>query len=252
MRAVITGASSGIGKDMAYILARKGYDLTLIARRTDKLNDLAKNLPVSCQIISADLSDIDQCKMVYEKAKGKDVEILINNAGFGLFGKFNDTDLERELSMIKTNITAVHVLTKLFLKDFKQKNHGYILNVASSAGFMAGPLMSTYYATKNYVLRLTQAIHEELRRDKINVKVCALCPGPVETEFNNIADVQFSIGGLKSSFVAEYGLDKMFAGKCVIVPSLAMKLTLASRHLAPEFLMPRITYNIQKQKEKNV
>ena len=117
---------------------------------------------------------------------------------------------------------------------------------------MAGPLMSTYYATKNYVLRLTQAIHEELRRDKINVKVCALCPGPVETEFNNIADVQFSIGGLKSSFVAEYGLDKMFAGKCVIVPSLAMKLTLASRHLAPEFLMPRITYHIQKRKSKNV
>ncbi len=248
MRAIITGASSGIGKDMAYILAKKGYDLTIVARRTDKLKEIAKNLPVSCQIISADLSDINQCKMVYEKAKGKDVEILINNAGFGLFGKFCETDLEREISMIGTNITAVHVLTKLFLKDFKEQNHGYILNVASSAGFMAGPLMSTYYATKNYVLRLTQAIHEELRRDKINVKVCALCPGPVETEFNNVADVKFSIGGLKSSFVAQYGLDKMFAGKSVIVPSLAMKLTLAARHFSPEFLLPRITYNIQKNK----
>ncbi len=250
MRAIITGASSGIGKDMAYILAQRGYDLTLVARRTDKLNDLAKRLPVSCQIISADLSDINQCRMVYAKSKGKDAEILINNAGFGLFGKFSDTSLEREISMIQTNITSVHVLTKLFLHDFRQQNRGYILNVASSAGFMAGPLMSTYYASKNYVLRLTQAIHEELRREKSNVKICALCPGPVETEFNSVAGVKFSIGGLSSNKVAQYGIDKMFAGKSVIVPGLGMKITLAARHFAPEFLMPRITYHIQKCKEK--
>lgn len=248
MRAIITGASSGIGKEMAYILAGKGYCLTLVARRTDKLNELAKNLPVECQIISADLSNINDCKMVYEKAKGNDVEIVINNAGFGLFGRFCETDLERELAMIQTNITAVHVLTKLFLRDFQKKNHGYILNVASSAGFMAGPLMSTYYATKNYVLRLTQAINEELRREKSNIKVCALCPGPVETEFNNVADVRFSIGGIDKTYVAKYALEKMFAGKCVIVPSLKMKLALAARHFAPEFLLPRITYHIQNKK----
>lgn len=248
MRAVITGASAGIGRDIARLLAAQGYDLTLIARREDRLRALADELPVSCQILSADLSSVRECRLVYEAARGDDVEILVNNAGFGLFGAFAETDLDTELRMIQTNIVAVHVLTKLFLRDFRARGSGYILNVASSAGFLAGPLMATYYATKNYVLRLTQAIREELRHEGSGVQVCALCPGPVDTEFNRVADVRFSIGGLPSETVARGALEGLFAGKGVIVPGLGVKLALAARRLAPEALVTRVAYHIQHRK----
>ena len=156
--------------------------------------------------------------------------------------------MDRELEMIQTNIVAVHVLTKLFLRDFRARNRGYILNVASSAGFMAGPLMATYYATKNYVLRLTQAIREELRQEHSRVQVAALCPGPVNTEFNEVADVKFSIGGISAEEAARYGIDGLLAGKGVIVPGMGMRLALAARRLAPESLVTRIAYHIQQRK----
>ena len=248
MRAIITGASAGIGRDMARLLAARGYDLTLIARREDGLRALAAELPVSCQILTADLSSVRECRLVYEAARGDGVQILINNAGFGLFGPFAETDLDTELRMIQTNVVAVHVLTKLFLQDFRKRGSGYILNVASSAGFMAGPLMATYYATKNYVLRLTQAIREELRQEGCGVQVAALCPGPVDTEFNRVADVRFSIGGLSSETVARCAINGMFRGKGVIVPGLSIKLGLAVRRLAPEALVTRVAYHIQHRK----
>lgn len=248
MRAIITGASAGIGRDMARLLAAQGYELTLIARREDRLRELAHSLPVPCQILAADLSSVRECRLVYEAAHGDDVEILINNAGFGLFGAFAETDLDTELRMIDTNVVAVHVLTKLYLRDFRARGHGYILNVASSAGFMAGPLMATYYATKNYVLRLTQAIREELRQEGCGVQVAALCPGPVNTEFNRVANVRFSIGGLPSQQVAQCAIDGLFTGKGVIVPGLGMKLALSAAHLAPQALLTRIAYHIQHKK----
>lgn len=248
MRAIITGASSGIGRDMARLLAARGYDLTLVARRKDRLHALAKELPVNCKILSADLSNVRECRLVYEAARGKDVEILVNNAGFGLFGNFLETNLDTELRMIQTNIVAVHVLTKLFLRDFQDKGEGYILNVSSSAGFMAGPLMATYYASKNYVLRLTQAIREELRQQGSGVQIAALCPGPVETEFNRVADVRFSIGGLPSEQVAQCAIDGLFSGKGIIVPGFGMKMALAVRRLAPESLVTRVAYHIQHRK----
>lgn len=248
MRAVITGASAGIGRDMARLLAGMGYELTLIARREERLRELARELPVKCQILSADLSSVRECRLVYEAARGEDVEIVINNAGFGLFGEFAASDLETELDMIRTNIVAVHVLTKLFLRDFRRRDSGYLLNVASSAGFMAGPLMATYYATKSYVLRLTQAIREELRREGSGVRVAALCPGPVQTEFNDVANVRFAIGGLSSEQVAKCGIEGLLRGKGVIVPGAFMRLTLAARHLVPESVLTRITYHIQQRK----
>lgn len=248
MRAVITGASAGIGRDMARLLAGMGYDLTLIARREERLLELARELPVKCQVLSADLSSVRQCRLVYEACRGDDVEIVVNNAGFGLFGAFKDTDLETELKMVSTNIVAVHVLTKLFLKDFRSRDHGYILNVSSSAGFAAGPLMATYYATKSYVLRLTQAIREELRREGSRVQVSALCPGPVKTEFDEIANVRFSLGGLSSAQVAKCGIAGLLRGKGVIVPGAFMRLTLAARRLVPESVVTRITYHIQHRK----
>lgn len=248
MRAVITGASAGIGRDMARLLAEKGYELTLIARREDRLRALADELPVKCHILTADLSQVRECRLVYEAARGDDVEIVINNAGFGLFGAFAETDLERELEMIQTNIVAVHVLTKLFLRDMRERGSGYILNVASSAGFMPGPLMATYYATKNYVLRLTQAIREELRHEGSKVKVSALCPGPVDTEFNDVANVRFSIGGIPSREAARCGIEGLLQGKGVIVPGLGMRLAVTASHLAPQELVTRIAYHIQKRK----
>lgn len=142
----------------------------------------------------------------------------------------------------------MHVLTKLFLQDMAKRNSGYILNVGSAAGFLAGPTFSSYYASKNYVVRLTQAIHEELRRDKINVKVSALCPGPVQTNFNDVANVKFCIRGLTPEYVAKYAIDKTLKGKMIITPGFEMKATKVLQHFASEKLLTRISYNVQMKK----
>ena len=158
MKALITGASSGIGRDIARELSNRGYDLILVARRKSRLEELANELNTKVEIIDMDISSTYNCMQLYNKVKKDNIDILINNAGFGLFGSFDETNLDKELDMIDLNIKAVHVLTKLFLKDFIEKDKGYILNVASSAAFVPGPLMATYYATKAYVLQLTEAL----------------------------------------------------------------------------------------------
>lgn len=248
MKALVTGASSGIGREMAEILSDMGYDLILVARRKKKLEELKKQLTTKVTIINLDISSTYNCMKLYDKVKKEDIDIVINNAGFGLFGEFTETSLDKELDMIDTNIKAVHTLTKLFLKDFKEKDSGYILNVSSSAAFLSGPLMSTYYATKGYVLKLTEAIYEELRREDSNVYIGALCPGPVDTEFNDVANVKFSIQSLNSHDVAEYAINQMFKRKLIIIPGWKMKFIIFSR-LLPRKLLLRINYNIQKKKE---
>lgn len=248
MKALITGASSGIGREIARLLAERGYELILCARREDRLRTLAAELPTMCHIIIADVSDEKECRLLYEAARGDDLEVVVNNAGFGLFGPFTATNLEEELRMIDTNIRAVHILTKLAVQDFQKRGRGYVLNVASSAGFLPGPLMATYYATKNYVLRLTQAIREELRRAGSKVQVCALCPGPVDTEFNKVAGVRFALGGLTAQRVARTAVDGLFAGKGVVVPGVAMKAMTVARHFAPDSLLARVTYHFQHKK----
>ena len=251
MKALITGASSGIGRSMAKYLANFGYELILVSRDKEKLEELQNQLNVKSQIIIADLSDSTKVKEVYVMTKNEEIDVLINNAGFGLFGKFYETDLNKELEMIHTNIEAVHLLTKLHLRDMQKRNSGYILNVASLAAFGPGPLMATYYATKAYVNNLTEAINEELRREKSNVIVCSLCPGPVDTNFNNVAGVKFSIKPLNSDEVAKYAIDSMFKGKVVIVPGFTMKMSLFFRRFASRGLIRKITYNIQKSKGSN-
>ena len=154
MLALITGASSGMGRDMARILSKMGYDLILVARRRERLLELKKELDTNVTVISMDLSIVQNNYKLYEKVKNKNIDILINNAGFGLFGEFVKTEIETELKMIDLNVVAYHILTKLFLQDFVRKDKGYILNVCSSAGFMAGPRMATYYATKNILRNL--------------------------------------------------------------------------------------------------
>ena len=250
MRALITGASSGIGREMAIYLAELKVDLILVGRNKEQLERLQNGLKVDTKVIVADLSDITKVKEIYVLTKEDNVDILINNAGFGLFGKFYETDINRELEMINTNIIAVHLLTKLFLRDMKKRNSGYILNVASSAAFGPGPLMSTYYATKAYVNNLTEAINEELRREESNVVVSSLCPGPVDTNFNNVANVNFSVKAMKSRDVARYAIDMMFKEKVVIIPGTYMKLALFGRRFLSRKTLRKITYNIQKKKEK--
>ena len=174
MKALVTGASSGLGADFARQLDEMGYDLILVARRKDKLKKIASELKGNVEIISTDLSSTFNCMRLYNKLKNENIDVIINNAGFGVFGKFEETKLEREMDMIDTNIKSVHLLTKLFLKEFKKRDSGYILNVASSAAFQPGPLMASYYATKSYVYNLTCAIYEELRRDNSNVHISVL------------------------------------------------------------------------------
>ena len=249
MKALVTGASSGIGKEIAKYLATLGYDLIVVARNTDKLNKLKAEIKeVDVRVITLDLSREQDSLDLYEHLKDEQIDFLVNNAGFGAYGKFTEVPLEKELDLIHTNVSAVHILTKLFLQDMVKRNSGYILNVGSVAGFLAGPTFSSYYASKNYVVRLTQAIHEELRRDKINVGVSVLCPGPVKTNFNDVANVKFCIRGLTPEYVAKYAVDKTFKGKMIITPGFEMKATKFLQHFASEKLLTRISYNVQMKK----
>lgn len=248
MKALITGASSGIGKNMAYVLANKGVDLILVARSKEEMIKIKDNVKVNVDIIEMDLLKEKSVFELYDMCKDKNIDILINNAGFGLFGIFTETDLDRELEMIDLNIKAYHILTKLFLKDFVEKDSGYILNVASSAGFMAGPRLSTYYATKNYVLKLTMAINEELRQSGSHVVMSALCPGPVNTNFNKVANGEFSIKEASPKFVAEYAIDKLFQKKMLIIPTLRIKLGIFLLRLVPYRLQLSFCYHIQGKK----
>lgn len=255
MIALITGASSGIGAEFARQLAERGYNLILTARRKERLIQLKNSIQETCgiriKLLSCDLSDEKQCEALYEKVKKLNIDIVINNAGFGLFGKFTDTDLNRELEMIDVNIKAVHILTKLFVKDFRRRNYGYILNVASIAGYMAGPLMSTYYASKNYVLQLTKAVNQELKHDKINVYVGVLCPGPVNTEFNQVSGAQFAIGGADVDEIVNYALYQMFIGKTIILPKSEIKALAVLSKALPSKLMLRLAYYAQTARRGN-
>ena len=249
MRALVTGASSGIGLEMTKYLDSLNYELILVARDKEKLERIASRLRNKPKIIVMDLAKTEDIKSLYVLVKNYDIDVLINNAGFGLAGNFSETDLSRELDMIDTNVKAVHVLTKLFLKDMKKRNKGYILNVASSAAFTSGPLMATYYATKSYVYRLTEAIYYELKKEKIDgVHISCLCPGPVDTNFNKVADVKFSVKPLKASYVAKYAIDKMFKNKLLIIPGFKMKMAKFFQRFISDKAQMRIIYRIQKRK----
>ena len=246
MKALITGASSGMGRDMAKILSQKGYDLILVARDEKKLEEVKKQLKTETKIVVMDISKEENCKKIYEE--NKDIDILINNAGFGDCGHFEETSLDKDIQMIHTNIIAYHILTKLYLKEMIKKDSGKILNVASIAGFMPGPLMTTYYSTKNYVVRFSESIREELRRKKSKVQISILCPGPVDTNFNKVADVEFALKGLSSEYVAKYAINKFFKGKFYIVPGWKIKLARFGAKLAPASFVAKISYNMQKRK----
>ena len=248
MRVLITGASSGIGRDMAKVISKKADELILVSRDIEKLKEVKKEIErdAKVEIISMDLTNEENCKEIHNRVKN--VDILINNAGFGDCGFFSETDLDKELNMIKTNIIAYHILTKLYLKDMKEKNSGKILNVASIAGFMPGPLMATYYATKNYVVRLSEAIREELKKEKSNVQISILCPGPVSTNFNKVANVKFNLREANSMKVAKYAIKNLEKGKFYIVPGIDVKFAKAGAKIFPSNFIAKITYKAQQRK----
>ncbi|MGL4337577.1 MAG: SDR family NAD(P)-dependent oxidoreductase [Turicibacter sp.] len=219
--ALITGASQGIGEAMSYEFAQRNYHLILVARdevRLNKLRDKIKSIyPIEVMTISRDLSDLSQAKALYKETVEYEIEVIVNNAGFGLFGDFEDIELEQELNMINLNISALHVLTKLYVKDFIKKDSGYILNVASTAAFQSGPLMASYYATKAYVLSFTEAIAEELKQKNSNVMVSVLCPGPVSTAFQKRANIG-EVGKLPTpDEVAKEAVKGLFKGKTLMI-----------------------------------
>ena len=247
MKALITGASSGIGKEMAIYLSELGYDLLLVGRDTKKMKELEDNLNTNVKIYEFDLSIIDNCYKLCDDIINEKIDVVINNAGFGLFGNYDETNLDTELNMIDLNVKALHILTKYFINNDNTK---YILNVASSAGLMkGGPLMATYYATKSYVCSYSMGLYEELRKNKSNKVISILCPGPVDTNFNNRANVNFKVKSMDARTVARYAIDKMFKNKLVIVPGLSVRMGLFFMKFIPVKILLRMTYSFQEKKK---
>ena len=252
--AVITGASSGIGRAFAEALSAKGYPLVLCARRQERLRETAERCGPGTITVCADLSEREGCEKLLAAMrslaeKGCRTEVFINCAGFGLAGAFRDTDTERELNMIDLNIKALHVLMKEVLGFFRLQGEGTLLNVASSAGlFPGGPFLSTYYATKAYVCSLTQAVAEELREEGSRIYIACLCPGPVDTEFNAVAGTAFSLKGITAEACVSYCLRQMERKKTVIVPGLSVRAAVFFARFMPRRLLMPVIARQQKKK----
>lgn len=247
MKALITGITSGIGYDMACILDNMGYEIIGVARDSKKLEELNKKY--GYEVYSVDLSNRTEVLKFCDVIKTRDIDVFINNAGFGDVGYFNETSLDTDLKMIEVNLVTYHIFTKTILKMMLEKNSGYILNVSSSASFMPGPYMCTYYSTKAYVTRMSEAIYEEIRRQGKNVHISVLCPGPVDTNFNNVAGVSFAVKGVSSNYVARYAIKQMFKNKLVIVLSFSIKFVYYMCRFVPKKLLLKMTFNIQKKKK---
>lgn len=246
MKALITGASSGIGLEMAKYLSSLGHEVILVAKDEKKLNDVKEAMPTDTKVYCYDLSVMDNCFLLYDKVKDEKIDIVINNAGYGIFGDYEMDNIDREMNMIDLNVKCLHVLTKLFVNN---KNTKYIMNVASSAGLMrGGPLMSGYYATKSYVCSYSFALYEELRRRGVDKHISVLCPGPVNTNFNKVANVKFNIKSLEAPEVAKYAIDKMFKNKLLIIPGTTVRLGVFFSRFLPLKTLLKITYKIQDKK----
>lgn len=244
MKCVITGATSGIGKEFARILSNKGYELILIGRNKNKLREIKKLGKTLC----IDLSKEKDVIKLTKKLKKEKIDMVINNAGIGVYGLFKDSKLEEELEMINTNIIALHILTKFFYQKFLEQNSGILLNVSSTAAYTVGPFMSSYYATKSYVYKLTKAIIEENEKLKNNVRISILLPGPTYTNFNNKLGINFSSKAMTSTEVVEYTLRQLQKNRQIIVPGLKNRVLKVLVSLLPEILTTKINYKIQSSK----
>lgn len=255
---LITGASSGIGLDFAHIFAKEGYNLVLVARSADKLEHLAqeiiKNYSVDCKVIPCDLAKPNAAKEVLNKTKslGKTIDILINNAGFGVLGNFNEINSKLQAEMIHVNITALTELTHCYLNEMLLNGGGKILNVASTAAFQPGPFMSVYYATKAYVLSFSEALANELK--ETNIQISVLCPGPTLTGFQATAKIDDSSKIFNSKIaadsqsVAQAGFTGLMNNDVLIIPGVVNKIGVCSVKFLPRKLVTNITRWLQEKK----
>lgn len=248
---VVTGASAGIGEELARGLAARGYGLTLVARRRERLDALAEELlgkdGVTVDVIPCDLSsDVARSELLATlKGGGRAVVGVCNNAGFGSFGRFHELDLERETEMVRLNVGALHELTGAFLAEMVERGAGAVLNVASTASFQPLPANATYAATKAFVLSFSEALHTELHGT--GVSVSAICPGPVKTEFVDVAgagseaDLLPEFAWLSAAAVARAGIDAMLKGKRTVVPGIGNKATaFGGRYTPRAALLPLV------------
>jgi uncharacterized protein len=247
--ALVTGGSGGIGLELAKNLARAGFDLVLVARKRDALEAAAGQLEgkfgVKAHVFAADLRIPDSPQAIFDFLRNEDIniEILVNNAGFGLGGEFSETELQRELDMIQVNVVALTHLTKLFIPAMIKRKSGRVLNVASTAAFQPGPLMAVYRATKAYVLSFSEALAEELRNS--GVTVTALCPGPTHTDFAQTARLRSSrlvsaFGVADASEVATFGFEAMMHGKRVAIPGFKNKILAQANRITPRALSVKL------------
>ncbi len=248
--AVITGASSGMGAEFARQLSKKGYELLLIARRRDRLVELAGNLETKADIFVCDVAKEEDCDQLLAYIGERKVDVFLNNAGFGDCGYFTETDLDKDLNMIDVNVRALHYLMKGMLRKMEVYNDGYLLNIASSAGILpGGPYMATYYATKAYVRSISLSVNQELLEAGSKIYVGCLCPGPVDTEFNQNANVEFTLKGISAEYCVSYALSQMFEHrKAMIVPSATMKAAAMFNRICPLRLALKLTSRQQRKK----
>ena len=255
--ALVTGGSGGIGLELAKVLARNRFDLVLVARKRDTLEAAAGQLEgkfdIRAHVFAADLRRREAPQEIFDFLQNENIpiEVLVNNAGFGLGGEFSETAVERELEMIQVNIVALTHLTKLFLAPMIKRKSGRVLNVASTAAFQPGPLMAVYYATKAYVLSFSEALAEELRNSEITVT--ALCPGPTDTDFADTAEMGSSrlfntFGIADAADVAKYGFDAMMSGKRLAIPGIKNKILAQANRLAPRSLSAKIARIAQESR----
>ncbi len=247
MYVLITGASSGIGKELAHLYAKNGDNLILVARSQEKLTELAKDLkPNGIEVLVKpyDLSSLDNCKKLIDEIKGYEIRVFINNAGYGNLGFFQDTDLDLEINMLNLNILAVHVLTKLYLQNFTA---GDVVNISSMAAFLPTPTFATYAASKSYVNYLSRAVDYELRRRKSSMRVLTVNPGPVKTNFNERAKANINRGmDVKKCAQKIYkGIKKR---KAFIIPGFQMKLAYLFTKITPINWLLKASYHIQQSK----
>ncbi len=240
MKAIITGASSGIGLEISKYLSQLGWECVLVARREDRLQALSKELNTPSYIEACDLTLDGECERLFEKYS--DADLLVNCAGCGVFGAFDETDVEREKKMLSLNVVALHILTKLYLRSFAQRGRGRILNIGSSAGFFSGPLFSSYYASKAYVLHLSEAVAWERRKSGVSVSV--FCPGPVATEFGKTDGISDGKGAISAVLAARRAVDGALKGKRIIYPDFKTRVLVFSSRLIPRGLLLKI---IEKQ-----
>ena len=252
--ALVTGASMGIGVDIAHVLAKRGHDLVLVARSADKLQQVAAQLQaehqISAHVLVADLASAAGADQVADEVtkRGWQVDVLVNNAGYGLFGALTETDAADELNMIQLNVVALYRLTKRLLPAMVARKRGYIMNVASTAAFFSGPFMAVYYATKNFVLAFSEGLDEELKGTGVHVS--CLCPGPTKSEFRTRARTDrsklTSRGQVPSMPVAIAGVEGMFAGRRLVIPGAKNRFETSLPRLLPRTMVAGIVRGAQE------